>query len=53
MLYEVITCLIGENGSGKSTLIKIIGGVYRADSGSIKIEGKEIHEHGIQRNNFV
>ncbi len=43
-----IHCLIGENGSGKSTLIKIIGGVYRADSGSIKIEGKEIHEHGIQ-----
>ena len=43
-----IHCLIGENGSGKSTLIKIIGGVYRADSGSIKIEGKELHEHGMQ-----
>ncbi len=43
-----IHCLIGENGSGKSTLIKIIGGVYRADSGSIEIEGKELHEHGMQ-----
>lgn len=43
-----IHCLIGENGSGKSTLIKIIGGVYKADSGSVKIEGKELHEHGIQ-----
>jgi simple sugar transport system ATP-binding protein len=43
-----IHCLIGENGSGKSTLIKIIGGVYRADSGSVEIEGKELHEHGSQ-----
>ena len=41
-----IHCLIGENGSGKSTLIKIIGGVYKADSGSVLIEGRELHEHG-------
>lgn len=26
--------LIGENGAGKSTLIKILAGVYQADSGS-------------------
>lgn len=30
-----IHCLAGENGSGKSTLIKVIAGVYTADSGSI------------------
>lgn len=32
-----IVCLVGENGSGKSTLIKIISGVYTADSGKIII----------------
>lgn len=37
-----IHCLVGENGSGKSTLIKIIGGVYRPDSGTIAINGAEI-----------
>ncbi len=38
-----IHCLMGENGSGKSTLIKIIGGVIRADSGSVIIGGRELH----------
>ncbi|WP_199724014.1 MULTISPECIES: sugar ABC transporter ATP-binding protein [Anaerotruncus] len=33
-------CLAGENGCGKSTLIKIISGVYQADSGSFTIDGK-------------
>jgi len=34
-----IFCLVGENGSGKSTLIKIISGVYTADSGSVTLNG--------------
>jgi ribose transport system ATP-binding protein len=31
--------LLGHNGAGKSTLIKILDGVYSADSGEMHIEG--------------
>ena len=37
-----IYSLVGENGCGKSTLIKIISGVYSADSGSIELDGRQI-----------
>ena len=35
--------IIGENGAGKSTLMSIVFGLYQANSGSIKINGKEIN----------
>ena len=34
--------LIGPNGSGKSTVMKSILGVERPDSGSVRIDGKEV-----------
>lgn len=33
-------CLAGENGCGKSTIIKVISGFYKADEGTIEIDGK-------------
>lgn len=37
-----IHALVGENGAGKSTMMKIINGVYRADSGEIFIDGQRV-----------
>ena len=32
--------IVGRNGSGKSTLLKCLAGIYRLNSGSIKIAGR-------------
>jgi len=37
-----VHALIGENGAGKSTLMKILGGVYQADSGEIRVDGETV-----------
>jgi ribose transport system ATP-binding protein len=34
--------LIGQNGAGKSTIIKILNGLYRADAGTIAIDGQTL-----------
>lgn len=35
-----IHALLGENGAGKSTIMSMLSGIYKADSGSIYINGR-------------
>ncbi|URZ18243.1 ABC transporter ATP-binding protein [Clostridium felsineum] len=39
---------LGPNGAGKSTTIKMITGIIKADSGSIKVDGLDITENPIE-----
>lgn len=37
-----VVCLVGDNGAGKSTTIKMLSGAVVADTGSLKINGREL-----------
>lgn len=48
MKGEVI-CIIGPSGSGKSTLIRCINALNPINSGSILVEGQEVHDPGLDK----
>ena len=37
-----IHALVGENGAGKSTLMRILGGLYAPDSGTMEVNGRDV-----------
>lgn len=43
--YGAVYGLVGPNGAGKSTIIRHITGIYKQDSGSVKIDGMPVYEN--------
>lgn len=39
-----VTAIMGPSGTGKTTLLKLIGGQLRPDSGSIEVDGQNVHK---------
>ena len=39
--------IVGENGAGKSTLMAILYGFYRADSGTMAIDGQPVPDRRV------
>lgn len=45
--------LVGSNGAGKSTFLRILSGVYRADGGSVTVDGENVYENPNVKRNIV
>jgi len=39
-----ITAIMGPSGTGKTTLLRLIGGQLRPDSGTIEVDGQDVHK---------
>ena len=39
-----VTAIMGPSGTGKTTLLKIIGGQLRPDSGTVVVDGQDVHK---------
>lgn len=41
---DCVLGILGPNGHGKTTLLNVIAGLLKPESGSVKIDGKEVGE---------
>ena len=44
-----VVCIIGPSGSGKSTLLRCVNALVPIDSGSIRVEGQEVHDPAVDK----
>jgi len=47
-----IVCLLGPSGCGKSTLLRVIAGLEKPVSGSLKWDGKDLADMSVHRRGF-
>ena len=40
-----VHALLGGNGAGKSTILKVLNGIHKPDSGTIKVDGKPLYKN--------
>ena len=47
--HSEFLCLVGPSGCGKSTLLNMIAGFLKPTGGEIRIGGKKVNGHGLDR----